>query len=279
MDYRSIEMNLKIGCPIKCNYCPQDTFLHSDYGTKKSLSKEDFSIILSNASFPDNTIEVYFAGFSEPLATHNWLELAEMCERHPKVSRFDIFTTGYKITLNQIKSLSNFKKMIFNIHVGDREDMPNFDIEIWNKLIWIKQYLPNAVFLEVGFDITKFTKINAQLDQHGLRHQFQKIISRAGNLQSVGLVQLSCKKENCAVTCEKMKTKTRPVILPDGTALACTNDYGCEMKIGNLITQKWDELDFQKIIELQKNCNSGLPCFRDCHFAEKDQSLTSKMLL
>lgn len=269
MNYRSIEMNLKIGCPIKCNYCPQSTLLNSNYGTKTVLSVEDFSIILNNASFPNNPIEVYFAGFSEPLSVSNWFEMCEICERHPKVTKFDIFTTGYRITTDQIKGLSNFKKLTLNIHVGDKKDMPNFDEQIWDKLPAIKQHIPHVVFLEVGFSLEEFKEINKKLDNHKLQHRFQKIISQAGNLQSVGLIQLSYKKDNHGVTCPKMNKLKRPVILPDGTALACTNDYGCEMKIGNLLTQKWNELDFQKIIDMQKNPHSGLPCFRDCHFAEK----------
>jgi len=278
MSYRSIEMNLRIGCPINCNYCPQSTLLNSDYGTKKVLSLDDFSIILNNASFPNNSIEVFFAGFSEPLAIADWFKMCEMCENHPNTTKLEIFTTGYKITLDQIKGLSNFKKLALNIHVGDKKDMPNFDEQIWDKLDSIKKYIPHATFWEVGFELKEFEDINKKLDSYGLHHKFQEIISRAGNLKSVGLIQLSYKKENYGVTCSKMNKIKRPVILPDGTALACTNDYGCEMKIGNLINQTWDELNFQKIIDMQRNSNSGLPCFRGCHYAEKDK-LTSKILL
>ena len=37
-NYRSIELNLRIGCPINCSYCPQSKFLKSDYGKNKTLS-------------------------------------------------------------------------------------------------------------------------------------------------------------------------------------------------------------------------------------------------
>lgn len=278
MAYRSIEMNLRVGCPIRCNFCPQSTFLNSDCGTKKVLSAEDFRVILDNASYQNAPIEVYFAGMSEPLAIPNWFELCQIAQSHPLVTYFSIFTTGYKITVEQIKALGQLNKLYLNVHVGDRQDMPGFDEEIWDKLWAIKKYIPLVHFEEVAFDVSKFTEINKKLDQHGLKYHFQPIISRAGNLESVGQVQLSHKKSNCAVTCDKVHEKKRPVILPDGTALACCNDYGCELKIGNLLHQKWDELDYKKIIAMQKNADSELPCFRDCHLAVKDKSLTSKSL-
>lgn len=265
MNYRSIELNLKVGCPISCNYCPQDKFLNSDYGNKRKLSNDDFKIILNNATSSENMIEVFFAGFSEPLSCDNWFELLNICELNYLVVRFVLFTTGYKISEDNIKLLSNFKKIKINFHVGKKVNMINFDENIWNKLHLIKEFLPNVVFLEVGRELEEFKTINNLLDQYGLNYQFQKIINRAGNLKTEEFVNLEY-----PVTCEKMNEKKRPVVLPDGTVLACSNDYGCEMKIGNLLHQTWDELDFKKIIDLQKNCKSGLPCFRSCHLAKKD---------
>jgi hypothetical protein len=271
--YRSIEFNLKVGCPIKCVYCPQTLFLKSEFGEKKYFDQKDFSIILNNASYPDCQIEVFFAGMSEPLSEKKWLEFATICENHSKVSRFVVFTTGYRLDAEMIQTISAFKKITVKFHVNEKKYMPNFDEKFWELLPIIKQYIPRSVFFLVGFDKKEFDNIIQKLKRYNLRFVFQKIISRSGNLNSVGGIDLFYEKDKCAVSCEKMHQKKRPVILPDGTALACCNDYGCEMKIGNLLKQTWNELDFQKIINMQKNYNSDLPCFKDCHFAIKHKNL------
>lgn len=268
-NYRSIELNLRIGCPINCSYCPQSKFLKSDYGKNKTLSVDYLKRIIDNATEDKHLIEVYFAGFSEPLALKDWRNLVSLCEATELVYRYVIFTTGYQITEDDLIFLANCKKVHVNFHVGEKTMMPNFDDSIWQKLGLIKKYLPNSCFLEVGFNEKDFEGINEKLNKHKLNHKFQEIISRSGNLQSVGLIQLNVKKSLHPVTCDKLHEKKRPVVLPDGTALACTNDYGCEMKIGNLYESKWSSLDFERIINLQKNCSSDLPCFRDCHFAVK----------
>lgn len=268
-NYRSIEFNLRIGCPIACSYCPQSLFLNSKPSEEKFFNKENFLKILENASFPNSTLEVFFAGMSEPLSEKKWIEYAEICENNHNVSKLFVFTTGYKITQEDIKTISNLKKINIYFHVNENKYMKNFDENIWNKLPIIKKYLPNSIFFLVGFDIKEFDIIVSRLRYHDLRWTFQKIISRSGNLKSVGEKHLHYKKDKCMVTCEKMNEFKRPVVHPDGTALACCNDYGCEMKIGNLLKQKWNELDFQKIINMQRDYNSNLPCFRDCHFAKK----------
>lgn len=262
-DYRSIELNLRVGCPIQCTYCPQSTFLNSDFGKSKVFDCKDLSKIIENAS-EGNIIDVFFAGFSEPLSLSNFFDFCDVCENNNYVNKFVLFTTGFKLNKDKIIKLSKYKKIKVNFHV-ENENMINFDKSFWNWIPLIGIYLPNALFLEVGKEINLFKKTNVLLDQFNLKHQFQKIINRAGNLEGMPYKQIEH-----AVFCEKMTDKKRPVILPDGTALACANDYGCEMKLGNLLEQKWSDLNFNLIESLQKKCDSGLPCFRGCHLAQKD---------
>ncbi len=270
MEYRSIELNVKIGCPIMCSYCPQDVLLSSNYGDSKFLTENNLKLILDNATYKNNKIEVFFAAFTEPLSVKNWLELVNICENHKLVSKIVIFTTGYKITEEQIISLSKLKKVKINFHVGKNVTMKNFDNELWSKLEIISKFIPQSTFLGVGFDENYFFDISKLLSKNNLKFVFQKIISRSGNVSKVNEVELDYNLTKHIVTCEKMNIKKRPVILPDGTALACANDYGCELKLGNLLNEVWDKLNFEKIINIQKNIESGAPCFRDCHCAKKE---------
>lgn len=260
---------MRIGCPVNCSYCPQSTLIKADHGNKKLFEIEDFCQVLDNATEYEHPVEVYFAGFSEPLAVKNWQKFIAVCEDANLVYRFVLFTTGYRLSEDQMKFLSSCKKLQVNFHIGSRENMPNYDDTFLEKIELVKKYLPNSKFFQVGFSPEEFHEINLKLQANNIEYQFQEIICRAGNLKTVNLLPLNIKNKNFAVTCNKMNDRKRPVILPDGTALACTNDYGCEMKIGNLMRQKWSDLDFEKIRRLQSDHHSGLPCFRDCHFAKK----------
>jgi hypothetical protein len=70
-----------------------------------------------------------------------------------------------------------------------------------------------------------------------------------------------------------MEGEKRPVVMPDGSVFACCNDFGCELSIGNLLIQKWGDLDFEKVKSLQRDPKSYSLCFRGCHLAERQVKL------
>lgn len=256
-EYRSIELSIRKGCPVRCSYCPQSVYAKADRGKKTVLSPEDLKVVLENVR--SSPCEVFVAGFAEPLAVDHWLELLTICDQCEWVPKVVLFTTGYKLVDEQIVTLSKLRKVRFNFHVGA---MTNFDEHLKPRLAVIAQHLEHVAFRLVGAVDKETRKL---LRSHHFKVLFQPITTRAGNLGVKELV-----KE--PVTCDHMGGMKRPVVLPDGTALACTNDYGCELKIGNLIEQRWEELDFQKVVELQKS-PCGAPCFRGCHLARPARAL------
>jgi organic radical activating enzyme len=269
-EYRSIELNLKVGCPVGCLYCPQDKFVKSNFGTKRELSRADLTKILDNLTHGQNEAEVFFAAMSEPFSHKECVSLIEDCHNHELVTRVVVFTTGYHLTEEHIERLANFNKLKMNFHIGKKDCMPNFDERIWPKIEKIKKMIPKSEFINVGFE--KDNDLEMDLNKKGVELKFQPIISRAGNLVSVGDTALDSHFVRHPVTCPRVKDAKRPVILPDGTALACANDYSCELKIGNLLESTWKDLDFEKIIKLQtKPCD--MPCFRGCHYAKKEPKI------
>jgi len=267
-EYRSIELNVKIGCPIGCLYCPQDKFVKANIDTKRLLSQENLEAIINNLTFGKQLAKVFFAGMSEPFSHEKCVDFIEYCSNHKYITNVIVFTTGYRLTDEKIQRLSKIKKLKMNFHVGEKEKMPNFDDKILNKIDQIKKSIKNCDFINVGFE--KNSKLENHLQKIGVNLKFQPIISRSGNLEAVGDQTIDKKFTNCAVTCPRVSNVKRPVILPDGTALACANDYSCELTIGNLITSVWDDLDFDRIARLQK-IPCDLPCFRDCHLATKSR--------
>lgn len=256
MTYRSIELNLMTSCPIQCPYCPQNITVSSYIGQKTNLEIKDLDTILNNATSQNSPIEVFFSGFSEPLASKNWLEMVLLCHENNLVRKVVVFTTGYQLQSKEIKLLSELNKFRFNFHISKNKKtlLPQLDA--------ISHYLPNSVFRGVGTNEHELDEIREVLTRYKLNFLFQKIIFRAGNVGEKESI-------NHPVTCCKTETERRPIIMPDGTTLICSNDYGCEMPIGNLIKQKWETLRFQNIKNLQNDPNSNIPCFRKCHLASR----------
>ena len=261
---RAIELSVRIGCPVRCQYCPQNVLIKANKNNEKVLTTNNLKIILDNAS-QKTPLDVFFAGFTEPFAVTHWVDLFNLCENHQHVNKIVVFTTGWKLNEQDISQFPNFKKLTnFNFHVTTNGLM-HFDLNL-KLLPIIKKYLPQTTFIGVGFNYDDFQNIIDELNQHHLKFMFQPIISRSGNVTQVKQTPLNINKIKRPVTCIKTNEARKPVVLPDGKTLVCCNDYGCELPIGNLLEQTWDKLDFDRIVKLQ-NEPSDLPCFRDCHFA------------
>lgn len=258
--YRSIELSLGIGCPIKCFYCPQKKLLETYHGNKIMEIKNLVSIIKNSVS-QDCLLEVFFSGFYEPLCVNNWKEYVSICHQNSLISKVIIFTTGYGLQPEDIVYLSKLEKITIFFHVSKNSNY------LISNLPTISKYIShNTTFICVGSNESEFVDFKNTLINHNLKFAFQEIISRAGNMGSKIFV-------NHPVACEKTSTHKRPVIMPDGTAVVCSNDFGCKMIIGNLLSQRWEDLDFSKINQLQNVPDSNLPCFNGCHLATKQFKL------
>lgn len=271
MSYRSVEFNVRIGCPIRCGYCPQDKVISSGY-TVKTLELDVLSKVLNNASKGGHVIDVVFSGHSEPLSVPNWRDLLSYSHSHPLVDRVVLFSTGYKLTEEDILTLSSMRKITAIWHIGDKDLMPGFDESFIDKIPTVYRLMPKSKFVCVGLDNT-FHKLKKVVEEAGASLTFDKVINRAGNLESVfysdskSTVNLGIiKKDTRAVTCRYVNDFKRPVVMPDGTTLVCPNDYGSDLVIGNLAKQEWDELDFNRVINLQKT-DCTVICKRGCHQA------------
>jgi organic radical activating enzyme len=271
IEYRSVEFNVRIGCPIRCGYCPQDKVINTGYSTK-TLSLDTLSKVLVNASKGVTSIDVIFSGHSEPFSVPNWYDLISHSHNLLFVRRVIIFSTGYRLSEEDIRKLSLFKKLSMVWHLGDKDLMPGVDESFISKLPLVHSLMPKSKFVCIGLEDT-FDRIRKVTDSIGAELKFDKVINRAGNLEAVTnhetkqLISLGMiKKETGAVTCRYVNEYRRPVVMPDGTTLVCPNDYGSDLIIGNLANQEWRELDFNKIRNLQSSCSEVI-CKRGCHQA------------
>lgn len=224
-------------------------------GSKGNLTVADLQAILDNASYPNEFITVFFSGFFEPLASANCLELIEVAHYHRYVRHVTMFSTGHELDEVKLGVLSQLPHFLLQLHLT-----PQIGLD---RLHCILSYLPRSVCRAIGMEQAAFLRIKESCQSFPFAwFDNTPIISRAGNLTEVQEERIKT-----ALVCEKTDLERRPVVLPDGTTVICSNDFGCEMKIGNLLLQKWDQLDFGRIIDGQQSPSSEQPCFRGCHHA------------
>jgi organic radical activating enzyme len=281
-EYRSVEFNLRIGCPVRCGYCPQDKVIKTGYKTKVT-SYDTFVKVINNTVEGNHPIDVILSGHSEPMSVDHWFNLLSHANNHDFVKSVVMFSTGYKLTEFMINRLASISKLKVIWHLGDKDLMPGFDSTFLDKIHIVCKALPKSKFVCVGLE-DNFDHIRRIVEGAGAELKFDKVINRAGNLEAVSnydtkelipleviktkeLITLGViKKGRSAVTCRYVNNFKRPVVMPDGTALVCPNDYGSDLVIGNLERQTWSELDFNKVMELQAK-DPDVICKRGCHQA------------
>lgn len=267
---RVIEVSLLKSCPVGCEYCPQDVLRHASRAagvTQGQMTPETLSDIVRNAASGVPGVTVAFSGFSEPFKHPRAADMMELCERSPYVRRIAVYTTGEGLQAPDVERVGRLSKLVkFTVHIdafgGPQRTLSG---QIWQHLPQIARCVRQAVVLMVrdSVDLKQIALVSEHVKQFGIPFGTSTAISRSANI--LRLVRTG--ESSTAVTCDKMGKSKAPVVLPDGTCVACCNDYGLTLPLGNLARQTWTELDFDSVIRKQRDPSSGAICFRDCHFA------------
>lgn len=267
---RSLELSLLKTCPVNCDYCPQETLKNAVRRTNSvegCLDPLDARSCVRNASIDPGGIvpvDVYFAGFTEPLLSPHFVSIFRSCEVEAEVRSIVVYSTGRGIDPAKIDIMRRSKKLAlvdWHLPATCGEDATS-----WHFM----QHMP--AIREIGVERQRASVIvdrKAKVDLEPLRSQLpfelRRVhkISRAGNVPHV-----ASRIAAGAVTCCKVHETPRPIVLPGGDVSICCNDFGLELIIGNLKSQTWDELDFDRVRRLQQDPSSGALCFRGCHIAK-----------
>jgi len=244
----ALEYSLIVGCRYNCRFCPQENHLRSYFASPRprSLTFEDFKLTLEQVVLNGHII---FAGMSEPFS-------------HPDCSKMIryAYDKGYNLEL-----LSTFELMSDN----DWELIKDIDFE--KIVIHVADAENNAKFILSPDYPKKIAKVLerfplSQISCHGTFHPVikpmlmdrcnmcRKLIDRAGNLDlsqiksenlGVEFFEPHHHKGKIACVIPKMDGGIRNpahTMLPDGTVIACCNDYSMTHIFGNLLSQTWEEI-------------------------------------
>ena len=268
----AIDITTVMGCRLDCHFCPQKSLLR-EYKKKSNCAKskmtlEDFSSILPQIQ--EGGV-ITFSGMSEIFQNPEASQMIKLA--YEKGFRVQLFTTLMGICDEDFDALRDVRFSTVVLHIPDEEGNSKFVID--------EAYLSHLKRFHENYDILYYSC-------HGTVHHLVKDIiqsnipidrdmyNRAGVLNDTSLKTFQWKGE---IVCTGLMSNTEgkaighiPVLLPDGTLLACPNDYEMELVLGNLYKSTWEDillsdayarienaLDDDAIDSICRRCHRALP--------------------
>lgn len=250
MQRPTLEITTMIGCPLMCNFCPQDN-LREAYGTESSkyMSLETFKTAISK--IPANT-RIDFSGMAEAWVNPEATAMLEYALTHGH--NVAVYTTLYNWTESTarevLKLFNNHRNQVevFSIHFPD--EYGNMRGWKYNKE-WEKVFgLMSIGVQQMGIKLEAMTmsdhgKIHNDLQHLGI-HLYEWFgHDRAGSLnkeqvkeQPINFVTAHSRP----VRCSKTINYDQHVLLPNGDVVLCCMDYDTKHILGNLVTDCYQDL-------------------------------------
>lgn len=265
------EINAVVGCSIACKYCPQKKLINA-YTGKKMLSLEDFKTAIDKIP-PYMTIA--FSGFSEPFLNP---EMAEMIRYAGEKGR-DIFlnSTLVGLTKEKFEIIKDVPISGFVLHLPDKNQ--NAKIPISDDYIQVLKQVLDWKQIKDGEEQSVVTKANGQGEPpdeisgivSGKVLFHIELADRAGNLNDQELYSIGSHKG--PIYCSYSPALNNNVMMPNGDIYLCCMDFGLQHKLGNILSQNWDEIRNSKELKriraalqdetkecLCRHCTEALTC-------------------
>lgn len=277
MSRPTLEITTMIGCPLMCNFCPQDN-LRDAYGKEdvKYMSLDTFKTSIDKLPW-DARID--FSGMSEAWVNPDCSEmLAYALERGHNVA---IYTTLYNwnsATVDRVADLlSQYTPQIevFSIHFPDEYG----NMKGWKySTEWEYAFRAmSGIVQHLGIKLEAMTmsdhgKIHPDLQHLGIQLYNWFGHDRAGSLNKEQVKEQPIKfitKHEQPVVCGKAEQYDQTVLLPNGDVVLCCMDYDTKHVLGNLLTQSYEDLftgpEMTMILEENaKSCYSNKSLCKSC---------------
>lgn len=241
-----IEITSIMGCKVNCKYCPQNVLINKYYeqnsNRQRIMTCKDFKTILEHTP---NSCGIMFAGMSEIFLNEKGLDFIQMaCNQGRDVT---LFTTLVGASLDDIKKLVRLPIRHTTLHVADRLGYTQIPLteEYYQKIGMVL-----AATKDDGSPFIDFINAQGEPDERILEISKDKyeigisLHDRAGNVGKDGVQRREkyidkAKKIYCNCYGKLMNTN---VILPDGTLLLCSQDYGMQHVLGNLYMDTYEDI-------------------------------------
>ena len=242
----AMEITPVIGCSVNCKYCPQKLLLTEYFKDNKDrqakMSLDQFKKCVQK--LPTNTL-IEFAGFVEPFLNEESVDM--MYYANELGYKITLFTTLVGLKESQLEKVLKipFKQVV--LHTADADGYANIPVT--------EQYLKNLkrVVEAKKADGTSFVdSANCQSRPH------EKVIEVT--------------KGKLSIYCERSHQLNHNILLPDGTVVLCCNDFGMQHVLGNLYTDRYEDImksEMMRQIKRGMHLDENIPIIcRKCMFAK-----------
>jgi len=270
MNEYTLEVTTMIGCPLMCTYCPQDS-LRDAYGDDvKYMSLEDFKTVIDKVP---THVRLDFSGQAEPWVNPACTDMFEYAMQ--KGFRAAIFTTLYnwdETTVHRMgELLMKYAKQIdiFKFHFPDAAG----NMRGWKPSEeWEYAYTGMMTILRAAGIYTESMAMSDDGVHPAIRHLQGVGVShswsiaahdRAGTLDA-DQVEKQIKEQPISfspkhqgpVKCRKTDLFNQGVLLPNGEVLLCCMDYDKKHVMGNLLTDKYEDIYTNPEIQRLRQLNA-----------------------
>jgi molybdenum cofactor biosynthesis enzyme MoaA len=301
----SLEISVKVGCGMYCDYCPQDSYIKNfkeNYqNQERTLSKETFEKVFRNVP---NTTLIKWTGFTEPMGIPEFPSFVEYLAKGGYTQ--DISTTLSGVKEAQVwfsKNVNLFNRI--TLHLPDNKKLMKCNVnELY--LTVFRDTLEHAYSL--GWDDDRFVLFLIGEDFHPLVKDIIDDFLKLGKLKSVQIHKaevLNTRNSNIELDKLNLNNVTmrefqkqedtlnkkqyycsyrrlnQGVLLPNGKVSLCCQDYNLDYIVGDLKTESIAEL-YKKIESDEGMFNDFkngkfFPCNKCEHYVTTDHSFSGHL--
>lgn len=231
-----LEISTRLGCAVGCQYCPHEKPLRAQEGHSFVGYMSMFTYVAAVNQVPQDQ-GIFFSGFCEPSLNHDWVNMIV----HAAQAKHPVYvnTTLHGATPEEINGpLGRVPYMAFMVHLPDVKMRWQVDTDYLNKLNALRALNIPSIQWRQHYALQPI--VEDYVRQTGLKITPMWTHSRAGHVSSFSKAKsnLKCTNDN------------RHILLPNGDVVLCCMDYGLEHKLGNLITDSWEDIkEAQKLTE------------------------------
>jgi organic radical activating enzyme len=249
MNRPTLEITTMIGCPLMCNFCPQDS-LRDAYGDDvKYMPLDTFKTTIDKLP---KDVRIDFSGMSEPWVNPDCTSMLRYAlEQGYTVA---VYTTLYnwdRDTVDQVSELlieysEQFET--FCIHFPDEYgNMKGWKYnEDWEYACRVMIEVTRVA--EVKFEAMTMSNqgnVHKDLQHLGIKLWNWTGHDRAGSLNKEQVKEqpiIFVTEHTKPITCSKTELFNQNVLLPNGDVVLCCMDYDTKHVLGNLVTGSYNDL-------------------------------------
>jgi organic radical activating enzyme len=244
LQYGSIEITTKIGCPVACSYCPQDKTTGA-YKGERMMSMETMLKCLDKIPIYTNVLghvvpRLEFSGFCEPFANPNCAELV-LAGYNKGFTNITLYTTLRGAKMEDLEKIKHIPWAFFSLHLPDKEGMiqVKVDEEYLKMFRFCMDNMKDVCFFAYGTIKDEVWDIIKDYDTNKI-YWNMIIHSRAGNVDGVQPVERKSGHIRCMSS--QGMALNHNILLPNGDVSVCCMDFGLKNIVGNLLTDSYDSL-------------------------------------